>query len=61
MVAISGKRSSPGNRRWPHQPVDLAGDGDGSLLDAAVALVHVGDAVEAGWSGLGEEGLDLGA
>ena len=43
------------------EPVDLAGDGDGALLDAAVALVDVRGALEARRRRIGEEGLDLAA
>src|ERR1051325_7226491 len=41
------------------EPIDLARDGDGSLLDAAVAFVEVDETVEARRWGVVEEGLDL--
>src|SRR5215211_3663103 len=43
------------------EPVDLAGNGDSSLLDAAVALIHVRGALETGGRSVGVESFDLGA
>jgi hypothetical protein len=43
------------------EPVDLAGHGYGSLLDAAMTLVHIGGGLELGGRRVRKEGLDLGA
>ena len=60
MVVASGRRSSPGKRRCAFEPAGLAADGDGALLDAAVALVEIDDGVEAIGGSVVEVALDLG-
>src|SRR4051812_35513008 len=43
------------------KPVDVAGHGDGALLDAPMPLVEVRGAIKRSRLGRGEQGLDLGA
>ena len=50
-----GKARLAGKTTLAGQPVDLAGDRDGALLDAAVALVDVAVDVEIGRRRVGEE------
>ena len=42
------------------EPIDLAGHGDGALLDAAMAFVEVAMGVDCAWRGVGEQAFDFG-
>jgi hypothetical protein len=50
-----------GKTAVPIEPIDLPGARNGSLLDAAMAVVEIGGALKAIRIGIGKRGPDLGA